>query len=201
MCCVRRWASTNAPVICAALERAVLVDHAARLARRLASAGRDAATLLRFGQREIDEHNLVVALRLRDAIASGAQGTAPAADSALAGGTIPPAALASVVAAPTPAVIVATVGRLAGGIWLAPLERWTATGDLHALQRTFERAAIADATALFVTGDPLGIDIPLAFTTAIQVEARNLRLLGEAAVRGIAPEVVRAELIWPQEPR
>jgi V/A-type H+-transporting ATPase subunit C len=185
----------------AALERHVVAQHASRLAGRLASAGRDAATLLRFGQREIDEHNLVVALRLRDAIASGAQGTVPAADIALAGGTIPPTTLASVVAAPAPAAIVATVGRLAQGIWRIPLERWMTTGDLHALQRTFERAAIADATALFVTGDPLGIDVPVAFTTAIEVEARNLRLLGEAALRGIAPEVVRAELIWPQEPR
>ena len=185
----------------AALERQILADHAARLAVRLASAGKDAATLLRFGQREIDERNLVVALRLRDAIASGAQGTVLAADTALAGGTIPPAVLAMIVSAATPAAIVTTVGGLAGGIWRAALEQWMATGDLHALQRRFERAAIADATALFVTGDPLAIDIPLAFTTAIQVEARNLRLLGEAAVRGIAPEVVRAELIWPQGPR
>jgi vacuolar-type H+-ATPase subunit C/Vma6 len=185
----------------AALERHVAVDHAARLASQLASAGKEAATLLRFGQREIDEHNLIDALRLRDAIASGAQGTVPAADIALDGGTIPPATLAAVAAAATPAAIIATVGRLAEGAWRAGLERWAATGDLHALQRTFERAAIADTTALFVTGDPLGIDIPLAFTTAIEVEARNLRLLGEAAVRGIAPGAVRDELIWPQEPR
>jgi vacuolar-type H+-ATPase subunit C/Vma6 len=93
------------------------------------------------------------------------------------------------------------VGRLAGGKWRAALDRWTATGDLNALQRGLERAAIADAIALFGTGDPLGIDIPLAFTTAVQVEARNLRLIGEAAVRGIAPEVVRAELIWPEGPK
>jgi V/A-type H+/Na+-transporting ATPase subunit C len=185
----------------AALERQILAHHAANLAGKVASAGNDGATLLRFGQREVDESNLVVALRLRDAITSGAQGTVPAADTALDGGTIAPAALAAIVSAPTPATIVATVGRHAGGIWRAALERWTATADLNALQRTFERAAIADATALFVTGDPLAIDIPLAFTTAIGVEARNLRLLGEAAVRGIAPEVVRAELIWPQEPR
>jgi V/A-type H+-transporting ATPase subunit C len=182
----------------AALERAVLADHAARLAERLAVTGKDGATLRRFGQREIDERNLVVALRLRDAIASGAQDTAPPAETALPGGAIPPATLATVVPAPTPAAIVAAVGRLAGGIWQTALERWMATGDLHALQRAFERAAIADATALFVTGDPLTIDIPLAFTTAIGVEARNLRLLGEAAARGIPPEVVRAELIWPE---
>lgn len=180
----------------AALERAVLADHAARLAGRLGSAGPDGATLLRFTQRDTDEHNLLVALRLQDAIASGAEGTPPPADTTLAGGTIPPAALATMVQA-VPATIVAAVGRLAGGIWQGALERWLSTGDLNALQRAFERQALADATALFVAGDPLAIDVPLAFTAATQVEARNLRLLGEAAVRGIGPEIVRAELVWP----
>jgi vacuolar-type H+-ATPase subunit C/Vma6 len=184
----------------AALERRVLADHVARLAGRLASSGKDGVTLLRFARREVDERNLVDALRLRAAIASGAQGTVPAADIALEGGSIPAAALATVASAETPAAIVATVGRLAGGIWRAPLERWAATDDLHALQRSFERASIAGAIALFVTGDPLGIDVPLAFTTALQVETRNLRLVGEAAVRGIAPGAVRAELIWPEGP-
>ena len=99
----------------AALERTILADHAARLAGRLRSAGPDGATLLRFRQREIDEHNLLVALRLRDAIASGAEGTPPPADTALAGSTIPPAALAMMVQA-VPATIVARIGRLAGGI-------------------------------------------------------------------------------------
>lgn len=181
----------------AALERSILADHSARLARLLEAAGKDGATLLRFSRREIDEHNLLVALRLRDAIATGAQDTVPAADTMLAGGSIPPATLATIVPAPAPAAIVATAGRLSGGIWQDALERWAATGDLHGLQRAFERAAIADATALFVTGDPLAIDIPLAYTTAVQAEARNLRLVGEAAVRGIAPETVRAELIQP----
>jgi vacuolar-type H+-ATPase subunit C/Vma6 len=180
------------------MERQILAEHAARLAGRLESAGRAGATLLRFGRREIDEHNLVVALRLRDAIASGVHGTVPAADTALAGGSVPSSALATVVSAPTAAAIATTIGRLAGGSWQAPLDGWVASGDLHALQRAFERATIADAIALFVTGDPLAIDIPLAFTTAVQVEARNLRLLGEAAVRGITPDVVRAELIWPE---
>ena len=180
----------------AALERAVLADHAARLVGTLDSAGSDGAALLRFRQRETDEHNLLVALRLREAIASGAEGTPPPTDTVLAGGTIPPAALATLTRA-VPATIVAAVGRLGGGIWQGPLERWMTTGDLNALQRAFERQAVADVTALFVIGDPLAIDVPLAFTTATQVEARNLRLLGEAAVRGIAAEVVHAELLWP----
>jgi V/A-type H+/Na+-transporting ATPase subunit C len=180
----------------AAFERAVLTNHAARIAGRLRSAGADGATLLRFSQREVDEHNLLVALRLRDAIASGAEDTPPPADAALAGGTIPPAALAAMTQA-MPTTIVAAMGRFAGGIWQGSLERWMSTADLNALQRAFERRTVADATALFVTGDPLAIDVPLAFTTATQIEARNLRLLGEAAVRGIPAEVVRAELVWP----
>ncbi len=180
----------------AALERAVLTDHAARIAGKLHSAGPDGATLLRFSRREADEHNMLVALRLRDAIASGAEGTPPPADTALAGGTIPPAALATMIRA-VPTTIAAELGRLAGGIWQGALERWTSTGDLDALQRAFERQTVADATALFVTGDPLAIDVPLAFTVATQVEARNLRLLGEAAVRGIPADVVRAELVRP----
>ena len=66
----------------AALERAVLADHAARLVGMLDSAGSDGAALLRFRQREIDEHNLLVTLRLREAIASGAEGTPPPTDTA-----------------------------------------------------------------------------------------------------------------------
>jgi vacuolar-type H+-ATPase subunit C/Vma6 len=50
--------------------------------------------------------------------------------------------------------------------------------------------------ALFGTGDPLAIDVPLAYMVAKLAEARNLRLLGEAAVRRIAPDVVRRELLW-----
>jgi vacuolar-type H+-ATPase subunit C/Vma6 len=53
-------------------------------------------------------------------------------------------------------------------------------------------------SALFVGGDPLAIDVPIAFAAAKQAEARNLRLLGEAAARGIDPEIVRRELVWPE---
>jgi vacuolar-type H+-ATPase subunit C/Vma6 len=42
------------------------------------------------------------------------------------------------------------------------------------------------------------IDVPVAFTAAKEIEARNLRLLGEASVRGIDAEIVRRELLWPE---
>jgi hypothetical protein len=47
-------------------------------------------------------------------------------------------------------------------------------------------------------GDPLTLDVPIGFTAAKRTEAGNLRLLGEASARGIHPEVVRRELLWPE---
>lgn len=181
-----------------ALERAVVAEHAARVAVALSTAGSDGAALSRFARREVDERNLVVALRLRDALAFGAEDTPAPEDILRPGGSIPPASLVAAARAPAPAAVVAALGWLGGGRWHPALARWAASGDLHALQRALERGAIADAAALFATGDPLAIDVPFAFTTVKQVEARNLRLLGEAAVRGITPDSVRGELVWTE---
>ena len=180
----------------AALERAVVADHAARSSVTLAAAGGPASTLLRFTRREIDERNLLAALRLRDALAGGAA-AAPPEDTLLPGGSAPPAAFEAAVHAPAPTAVAGALARVGGEAWRAPLARWAATGDLTALERELERRRIADAAALFASGDPLAIDVPLAFTAAKLAEARNLRLLGEAAVRGIPSDVVRRELLWP----
>lgn len=179
----------------AALERTVVTDHLTRTVAGLQSAGPDAATLLRFARRAIDERNLVVALRLRDALAAGAETEPPPSATRLEGGSIPLAAFERALGAPTPAAV---VGELADAGWQPPLQRWAASGDLTALERELERRSIADAAALFITGDPLAIDVPVAFTAAKQTEARNLRLLGEASVRGIDAEIVRRELLWPE---
>jgi vacuolar-type H+-ATPase subunit C/Vma6 len=179
----------------AALERAVVTDHTARTVAGLQAAGPDAATLLRFAQRAIDERNLLVALRLRDALASGAETEPPPSATRLPGGAIPLAVFERALGAATPSAV---VGGLAEAGWQPPLQRWAASGDLTALERELERRCIADAAALFVTGDPLAIDVPVAFTAAKQIEARNLRLLGEASVRGIDTETVRRELLWPE---
>ena len=179
----------------AALERAVFADYAARLSASLASTGSAARTLLRFTRREIDERNLLVALRLRDAQASGAEADTPPAATRLPGGSVPLAAFRDALNAPTPAAVVAHLGRPGHGPWQAPLERWAASGDLSALERELQRRRIADAVALFVVGDPLAIDVPIAFMAAKRTEVRNLRLLGEAAVREIDPEIIRHELL------
>lgn len=185
----------------ASLERAVVGDHATRTLARLRRLGRAGATLLRAVQREADENNIVVTLRLRDAILSGADDTPPPHETLLPGGSIPSSAFAAALREPEPTAISATLGRQYGKQLHSALEAWAGTGDVSALQRTLQRNAIADATALFLTGEPLSIDIPLAFTAVKETEARNLRLLGEAAARGIPAQVVRHELLWPAVPR
>jgi V/A-type H+-transporting ATPase subunit C len=182
----------------AALEQAVLAAHAAHVTATLASTGPDARTLLRFARRAIDERNLLVALRLRDARTSGAAVDVAPERTLLPGGSLPTTPFAAAVRAPVAAAVLSSLPRIAGGGWQAPLERWAASGDLTALERDLERRRIADAAALFRIGDPLTLDVPIAFTAAKQTEARNLRLLGEASVRGIHPEVVRRELLWPK---
>ena len=182
----------------AALERAVVTDHAVRTAATLSAAGPDAGTLLRFARRGIDERNLLIALRLRDALASGAETEPPPSATRLPGGSVPLAAFEAVLSAPAPAAVVGQLGRFGEGRWQPPLQRWAASGDLSALERELERRRIADEAALFVVGDPLAIDVPVAFTAAKHTEARNLRLLGEASARGVDAEIVRRELLWPE---
>jgi V/A-type H+-transporting ATPase subunit C len=179
----------------AAFERAVVVDHASRVVAALSTAGPSATTLLRFLRREIDERNLLIALRLRDA-----RGEPSPEHALLPGGSVAPAGFEPALHTPVPAAAAAALGALAGGSWRAPLQRWTTSGDLLALERELERRRLGDAIALFIDGDPLGVDVPIAFTAAKRTEARNLRLLGEASARGIHPDTVRRELLWPQAP-
>jgi V/A-type H+-transporting ATPase subunit C len=182
----------------AALERAVVTDHVERTTAALAAAGPEAETLLRFMRREIDERNLLIALRLKDALASGAETEPPPSATRLPGGSVPTTAFEAALTAPAPPAVVAELGRLGDGTWRPALQRWAASADLVALERELERRRIADQCALFITGDPLAIDVPMAFTAAKRTEARNLRLLAEARARGLDAELVRRELLWPE---
>ncbi len=83
----------------------------------------------------------------------------------------------------------------AGRRWLAPVRRWVGNGDLLALQDAFEAALTADALARFERDDPLGAGIPLAFCAAKGLEARNLRVLGDAGAHHLDPAVTRARLM------
>lgn len=175
----------------ATFERAIVADHAARVAEALEQADPDGETLQRFAHREIDDQNLLIALRLRSALERGEVEELALDRELLPGGLVAGSPLKAAVRGPA---AVSDLVALGGEAWRAPLARWAMSGDLVALERELEHRWAADATALFAQGDPLSIDVPLAFSVAKQTEARNLRFLAEAAIGHSDPELVRREL-------
>jgi vacuolar-type H+-ATPase subunit C/Vma6 len=53
------------------------------------------------------------------------------------------------------------------------------------------------AVGLFLRGDPLSFDVPIAFTVAQENEVRNLRLLAEGLSGGLPAAALRSRLIVP----
>ena len=162
----------------------------------LAAAGGTASTLLRFMRREIDERNLLSALRLRDALAAAPPPRRRRTRCFPAARRRPPRSRPRC----TPRRRTRSPrrsARVGGEAWRAPLARWAATGDLTALERELERPRIADAAALFASGDPLAIDVPLAYMAAKLAEARNCVSWARRPSAASAPDVVRRELLWP----
>jgi V/A-type H+-transporting ATPase subunit C len=63
------------------------------------------------------------------------------------------------------------------------------------LQTQAEEAMLRDGMARFGRGDPLGLDIPVAYVTSVEAEARNVRLIAAAAGARIPAEIVRSRLV------
>ncbi|HEX2728565.1 MAG TPA: V-type ATPase subunit, partial [Rubrobacteraceae bacterium] len=186
----------------AALEHAVMYGWALRAAAALARAGTDGGGLRRVFEREVDRRNVLVALRRREALGRGEVGELPGLadhDPYLPGGAIRPGLLDTAVRLPDPESITAEIAGAAPETWRAPLERWARSGDLIALQGELESVWIAEAVALFYRGDPLGVDVPVAYAIAKETEARNLRVVAEGAARGFEPYIVRAQLVFVVE--
>lgn len=81
--------------------------------------------------------------------------------------------------------------------WRATLERFAHEGeDLAGLEGELEAVAAAAARRDLRAGDPLGAAVPAAFTLLKELEARNLRIVAEAAtggdVQALADELVTA---------
>ena len=181
----------------AALEHAVTVNWSARTAGALRNTENDGAALRGFFERETDEKNLLLALRLREALGRGETDRLPVLEGYgvyLPGGSVGVGRLDDAVRLPDTENAAAA---LAAGHeqWRRPLENWARTGDLAGLQHELEVRRTKDAVGLFATGDPLGVDVPIAYAVSKETEARNLRLIGEGAARGLDPERVRARLL------
>ena len=185
----------------AALEHALTTRHALRVEQALAAAGPDADPLRELVAREHDAINLLIVLRLRFALQLDELTELPAplgAGRFLAGGTIAPEALETALRQPTRAEAVARLIEAARREdWRAPLQHIASGGDLPTLQRELEASRVRWAVGLFLRGDPLALDVPIAYTVAKENEVRNLRLLGEGAAGGLPAAALRAQLIVP----
>ena len=186
----------------AALEHEVMAGWALRTATALARTGSDGGGFRRVFEREIDRRNVLVALRLREALGRGEIEEHPGSsdrDPYLPVGSIRPELLDAAVRLPDPESVVAEFAAAAPESWRAPLERWARSGDLVALQGKLESLWVAEGVALFYRGDPLGADVPVAYAVAKENEARNLRVVAEGAARGLEPYIVRAQLLFATE--
>jgi vacuolar-type H+-ATPase subunit C/Vma6 len=192
----RAWPEWERTEDLPALERAVAVAHAARRVAALRAAGDEAEPLRRALRWEADARNVLVALRVREALAEGELPELPDLDALLLpGGRLRAARLQDAARRPEPERLAAELGAGTDVPGLPEaLGRWARGAGLVEVQGVLEQRRHRALVDGFTRGDPLGLDVPLAWTTAKAVEVRNLRLLATGAARGADPELLRAEL-------
>jgi len=182
-----------------ALEAELTARHVERVTARLASTGAAGEPVRAALAHQIDAHNLLAALRLREVLVGGERDELSAEDrrrALMPGGALAPATLLAATEPGAPDNALLALARdPAGQRWLEPVRRWVDNVDLIALQDAFERTLTADALARFTRDDPLGAGIPVAFAAAKELEARNLRVLGDAGAHQSDPAVARARLV------
>lgn len=195
------WPEYERTVDLATLEHFLTAHYARSLEDALRAAGARAASLRELVARERDAVNVLVVLRLRFALQLDELSDLPQAPGPgrfLDGGSIADAALEAALRQPTrPEAVAKLVEAARRRDWRAPLQRIASGGDLPTLQRELEVSRVRWAVGLFVRGDPLSFDIPIAFTVAQENEVRNLRLVGEGAAGGLSAAAVRTQLIVP----
>jgi V/A-type H+/Na+-transporting ATPase subunit C len=196
----RAWPEYERTQDLAVLELALATQHARLVERELADTGEEAGPLRELIARERDAANALVVLRLRLALDREELAELPPPPTPgrfLVGGRIAEPALETALRQPTRADAAAVLAAAARREdWRAPLERVAARGDLLRLQRELEIARVRWAVGLFLRGDPLELDVPVAYTVAKENEVRNLRLLGEDGGRTPAAEL-RTQLVLP----
>lgn len=178
-----------------ALEVALSTAFAQRLDEVLGDREQAAAVVLRS---EIDETNLLIALRLR-AARFGDEITPDEAGSLahyLPAGRIPLPGLAQVATQENRTGVVDRLEStsLLGG-WGDALDAWADHDDLVTLADDLYVASTRFAVDLFYRGDPLGFDIPVAYTRAQEHEAHNLHWIARGIVHGLAVDEIERRLV------
>jgi V/A-type H+/Na+-transporting ATPase subunit C len=145
---------------------------------------------------EIDRGNLLTALRVRGARLRGEVVAAEdLADRYLPGGIIPLHRLDALVDVDDAAAVVTLLTTEVPSWWLEALGDWVAGGDLVTLTVDLDAASTRRAVRRFWSGDPLGIDVPVAYIAAKENEVRNLRFVGRGLVHGLLPEEIEQGLV------
>lgn len=168
----------------AAVEAAVAGVFADRLIEALDNRAGLAVRVLRA---EVDARNLEIALRLRAARLAGEQ-VVTASELRFLPGGLAPAELWELMAETDDVAAIAEMATRHGPVpgWEEPVTAWSSGGGLNELIDGLRRVITRAATSLFVSGDPLDIDIPVAFTFAKEAEARNLHLVGRGIVHQLS---------------
>jgi V/A-type H+-transporting ATPase subunit C len=138
-----------------------------------------------------DRDNLMIALRLWEARASGEPGLLMRW-ALLPGGTVDKDTLARAEAKSSRSEVVATL--LSGGKlrWAAEaLSLWSREGNPAELERRLDARVVERALRGFGRGDPLSLAVPVAFVHARDNEVRNLRLVAEVAAGRLGADAVR----------
>ncbi|MEA2058433.1 MAG: V-type ATPase subunit [Actinomycetota bacterium] len=194
-CLLDVWADYERSGDMAVLERALNIAFAEHLDTALGEDDDEVGAVLRA---EIDETNLLTALRLRSARRRGEIVTAreDPIQRFLPAGRIPFDALAEVAATDDASAVVSRLvgAKLVPG-WSDALSRWADHDDLVALTEELQTASTRRAVGLFSRGDPLGFAVPVAFTRAQEHEVRNLRWIGRGIVHGFDPAEIEARVV------
>ena len=179
----------------ARVEETVARSARARQATVLAAAGPEAEQVTAAIRRETDDLNLLLALRLREA---GADGTgAGDREAYLPGGLVPLPVLRAIRRAPARVDAVAAVSGPGHQAWRGPLADWSQNGDLTVLHAGLEDQRLRAQLRALRGGDPLGAAPVLHYVLAHQAQARNLRLLGQAAAGAVSHDQARRQLVAP----
>lgn len=157
-------------------------------AQAAALRGPHAPLLQLWWTRQIDLHNLLVALALREA-------AQVLPETWLPGGQIEAATLEAVRTAGEAGRLVEILESAPGGaFWAAAVRAWDGAHPAE-LQRLWEQALARWQVGLFRTADPLGIGILMAYLAAKEVEIRNLRLIAQAVAGNLNREEARGKML------
>jgi len=176
----------------ARVEEAVTRTARARQARVLAEAGPEADLVATAFAREADDLNLLLALRLREDGAGAGDD-----DAYLPGGSVPQRALRAIQQAPGRPEAAAAADGADRETWRGPLADWSRSGDLAGLHAALLDERLRTQLKALRGGDPLAAAPVLHYVLAHQAQARNLRLLGQAAAGAISHDQARSRLIVP----